>query len=118
MCLVATLSHDDPSCAGAAGSLPPCRTWGKGLIDVFSDRIQAGRLLAHEVLPLKLVDPVVRALLRGSVPVAAEVAYALHALLDVLLARKFGAPSHRELAVAAVAERPQTEVMIDQRPCT
>lgn len=76
------------------------------MIDVFADRTQAGRLLAQELLALKLTEPVVLALPRGGVPVAAEVASALHAPLDLLLVRKIGAPGHRELAVAAVAEGP------------
>ena len=83
------------------------------MIDVFADRIEAGRLLAEALLGLKLVDPVVLALPRGGVPVAAEVAFALHAPLDLLLVRKIGAPAHRELAVAAVADGPQAQIVID-----
>jgi putative phosphoribosyl transferase len=83
------------------------------VIDVFADRTQAGRLLAQKVLALKVVDPIVLALPRGGVPVAAEVANALHAPLDLLLVRKIGAPAHRELAVAAVAEGPHAQVVID-----
>lgn len=82
-------------------------------MDVFANRTQAGRLLAQEVTALKLADPVVLALPRGGVPVAAEVAAALHAPLDLLLVRKIGAPGHRELAVAAVAEGPGREIVID-----
>jgi putative phosphoribosyl transferase len=81
--------------------------------DVFADRTQAGRLLARELLALKPIDPVVLALPRGGVPVAAEVASALHAPLDLLLVRKIGAPGHSELAVAAVAEGPLPVVVID-----
>lgn len=47
--------------------------------------------------------PLVLALPRGGVPVAAEVAQALDAPLDLLLVRKIGAPAQPELAVAAVA---------------
>jgi putative phosphoribosyl transferase len=85
----------------------------RGMNNVFSDRSQAGRLLAEEVRALKLVDPVVLALPRGGVPVAVEVARTLRAPLDLLLVRKIGAPAQRELAVAAVAEGPQAEVVID-----
>jgi putative phosphoribosyl transferase len=56
---------------------------------------------------------VVLALPRGGVPVAAEVAAALHAPLDLLLVRKIGAPGQPELAVAAVAEGPHGEVVIE-----
>lgn len=83
------------------------------MTDVFADRIEAGRLLARAVLALEPVDPVVLALPRGGVPVAAEVANALQAPLDLLLVRKIGAPGHRELAVAAVADGPQEQIVID-----
>jgi putative phosphoribosyl transferase len=72
----------------------------------FADRRDAGRQLAQALLEMKLADPVVLALPRGGVPVAVEVAAALHAPLDVVLVRKIGAPGQRELAVAAVAEGP------------
>ena len=39
---------------------------------------------------------------RGGVPVAAEVAAALGADLDVLIVRKVGVPGHRELAMGAI----------------
>jgi putative phosphoribosyl transferase len=83
-------------------------------MDVFADRSDAGRLLAREVAALKLADPVVLALPRGGVPVAAEVVATLHAPLDLLLVRKIGAPGNRELAVAAVAEGGQGEVVLDR----
>ena len=80
---------------------------------MFPDRARAGRMLAREVVALNVRDPVVLALPRGGVPVAAEVARALQAPLDLLLVRKIGAPWHRELAVAAVAEGPEPEVVVD-----
>jgi putative phosphoribosyl transferase len=71
----------------------------------FSDRAQAGRRLAARLLELKLAEPItVVALPRGGVPVAAEVARALHAPLDLVLVRKIGMPGQRELAVAAIAD--------------
>jgi len=83
-------------------------------MDAFVDRVEAGRLLAHRVAALKLADPVVLALPRGGVPVAAEVARALHAPLDLLMVRKIGAPDQPELAVAAVVDGDHPEVVIDQ----
>ena len=80
---------------------------------VFVDRIDAGRRLAQALAALKLVDPVVVALPRGGVPVAAEVAAALHAPLDLLLVRKIGAPGQRELAVAAVVEGAGDGLVLD-----
>lgn len=71
---------------------------------VFRDRADAGRQLAVVVGGLGLHDPVVLGLPRGGVPVAAEVAAALGAPLDVFVARKIGLPGHEEFGVGAVAE--------------
>lgn len=70
----------------------------------FRDRDDAGRQLAARVADLQLADPVVLALPRGGVPVAAPVATALSVPLDVLVVRKVGAPGRPELGVGAVAE--------------
>lgn len=80
--------------------------------EVFDDRYEAGRRLAEALLGRDLVDPLVLALPRGGVPVAYEVALALGAELDVLVARKIGAPRQPELAVGAVAEG--GEPMVDR----
>lgn len=74
---------------------------------LFEDRVDAGRRLGRALRAMKLENPVVFALPRGGVPVAAEVARALRAPLDLLLVRKIGAPGQPEVAVAAVAEGPQ-----------
>ncbi|UVS79923.1 Putative phosphoribosyl transferase [Actinokineospora sp. UTMC 2448] len=71
----------------------------------FADRAEAGRVLARSLAPLRRCGPIVLGLPRGGVPVAAEVAAALHADLDVVVVRKVGAPGHAELAVGAVGER-------------
>jgi predicted phosphoribosyltransferase len=71
---------------------------------VFQDRRHAGRELAARLLGLARERPIVLALPRGGVPVAAEVARALDAPLDVFMVRKLGAPQNPELAVGAVAE--------------
>jgi putative phosphoribosyl transferase len=70
----------------------------------FADRRQAGRELAERLRGLADERPVVLALPRGGVPVAYEIAVALNAPLDVLVARKIGAPGNPELGVGAVAE--------------
>lgn len=70
----------------------------------FRDRADAGRALATLLADRHLPDPVVLALPRGGVPVAAEVANALGAPLDVLVARKVGAPHQPEYGIGAVAE--------------
>jgi predicted phosphoribosyltransferase len=70
----------------------------------FADRAEAGQVLAELLLGLRDEDVVVLALPRGGVPVAAPVARALHAPLDVILVRKVGLPMQPELAMAAVGE--------------
>lgn len=75
---------------------------------LFRDRRDAGRQLGAALLYLKESDPVVLALPRGGVPVAYEVAQALHAPLDVFLVRKIGAPYSPELGIGAIAEGPET----------
>jgi putative phosphoribosyl transferase len=70
----------------------------------FRDRRDAGRLLAQRLgAYANRPDVVVLALPRGGVPVAYEVAQALHVPLDVFLVRKLGLPGHEELAMGAVA---------------
>ena len=69
----------------------------------FKDRMEAGRLLGERLREEGLDDPVVLGLPRGGVVVAAEVADALGAPLDVLVARKLGVPWQPELAFGAVA---------------
>lgn len=70
----------------------------------FRNRADAGQRLAEALASYKGQDVVVLALPRGGVPVAAEVAEALGAPLDLVLVRKIGAPLHEELAMGAVAE--------------
>jgi predicted phosphoribosyltransferase len=79
------------------------RERGKLIAVRFRDRTEAGRDLARELRHLVDEDAVVLALPRGGVPVAAEVARALGAPLDVLLVRKLGVPGHEELAFGAIA---------------
>jgi putative phosphoribosyl transferase len=81
----------------------------------FTDRAEAGRLLAERLLSLHLPGPqVVLALPRGGVPIGALVARALGAPLDLLLVRKIGLPWQPELALAAVVDGDRPEVVIDE----
>jgi predicted phosphoribosyltransferase len=70
----------------------------------FCDRADAGRRLAHALHSYRDRHPVVLALPRGGLPVAAEIATALAAPLDVVLVRKIGAPGQPELAMGALVE--------------
>ncbi|TXJ71824.1 phosphoribosyltransferase [Streptomyces lavendulae] len=70
----------------------------------FADRLEAGRGLGIRLLRLRGPDVVVLGLPRGGVPVAAEVAEALDAPLDVCLVRKLGVPYQPELAMGAIGE--------------
>jgi putative phosphoribosyl transferase len=70
----------------------------------FPDRIDAGRQLGTRLGHLRGRDVVVLGLPRGGVPVAAQVASALSAPLDVIVIRKIGHPDHSEFAVGAVGE--------------
>jgi predicted phosphoribosyltransferase len=70
----------------------------------FRDRVEAGEALARKLVEYAgLPNVLVLALPRGGVPVAFEVAQALHAPLDVFMVRKLGVPGHEELAMGAVA---------------
>ena len=71
---------------------------------MYRDRAEAGQILAQHVLArVSDFNPLVLALPRGGVPVAFEVARALHAELDIFLVRKLGLPGHEELAIGAIA---------------
>ncbi len=80
---------------------------------LFRDREEAGRLLADRLRGLALDAPVVLALPRGGVAVGLEVARALNAPLDLVLVRKIGAPSQPELAIGAIADGEQPDLVTD-----
>src|SRR5262245_55028219 len=70
----------------------------------FTDRLDAGRQLATKLLAYaNCPNLLVLALPRGGVPIAFEVARALHAPLDIFLVRKLGVPWNEELAMGAIA---------------
>jgi putative phosphoribosyl transferase len=70
----------------------------------FQDRSEAGRRLAADLARFAGRDDViVLALPRGGVPVAWEVAKALHVPMDVFVVRKLGLPGYEELAIGAIA---------------
>src|SRR5207302_11313398 len=69
----------------------------------FSDRLEAGRVLAAELEHHRGSDAVVLGLARGGVPVAHEVARVLELPVDVCVVRKLGLPLRPELAMGALA---------------
>lgn len=70
----------------------------------FASRREAGKKLARKLSSYaNRLDVLVLALPRGGVPVAYEVACALHAPMDVFVVRKLGVPGHEELAMGAIA---------------
>jgi predicted phosphoribosyltransferase len=70
----------------------------------FRNRLEAGRLLAGSLRKYAgLQDLIVLGLPRGGVPVAYEIARAVHAPLDVFVVRKLGCPGQPELAMGAIA---------------
>ncbi|MEB8386715.1 erythromycin esterase family protein [Rhodobacteraceae bacterium KMM 6894] len=80
----------------------------------FSDRAQAGAQLADRLLAMDLDQPQIYALPRGGVPVAVEVADRLNAPLDLVLVRKIGAPGNPEVALGAIVEGTNAQVVINE----
>lgn len=69
---------------------------------VFANRHAAGQRLGARIREVTWTDPVILGLARGGIPVAAEVAAALDAPLNVAVSRKIGAPGHAEFGIGAV----------------
>lgn len=81
---------------------------------VFRDRHDAGQQLAALLTRFKDDRPLVLGLPRGGVPVAAEVASALEAELEVWVVRKLGCPIQPELGLGALAEGGETVIDEDR----
>ncbi len=81
---------------------------------MFRDRKDAGERLAVRLAYLRDRDPVILALPRGGVAIAAEIARALGAPLDIVLVRKIGVPWQPELALGAVSDGAAPEIFIDE----
>lgn len=71
---------------------------------LFRDRTDAGQKLAAKLDYLTAEKPIIVGLPRGGVPVAAQVAKALDAPLDVIVVRKLGAPFNDEFAMGAIGD--------------
>ncbi len=80
----------------------------------FRNRQSAGEQLAKALGPLQAASTVIFALPRGGVPVAAEVARAARAPLEVVLVRKIGMPGQEELALGAVVDGDDPVVVVNE----
>jgi putative phosphoribosyl transferase len=80
----------------------------------YRDRVAAGQALADLVAAKGYDDPVVLALPRGGVPVAAEVARRIGAPLDLVMVRKIGVPAQPELAAAAIVDGENPEMVVNE----
>src|ERR1700731_1188639 len=80
---------------------------------MFANRRSAGRPLAARPPQLREEKPVVLALPRGGVPVGFEIAEGLDAPLDIVLVRKIGVPWLPELALGAVVDGADPQVIIN-----
>jgi predicted phosphoribosyltransferase len=70
----------------------------------YKDRKDAGKTLTRILAPYsKKSNLITLALPRGGVPVAYEIAKAIHSPLDIFIVRKLGVPGHEELALGALA---------------
>lgn len=81
---------------------------------MFSDRKEAGRELAAALMKFKSEAPVVLAIPRGGVPVGYEVALALQAPLDIIVARKLGAPGQHELGLGAIVDGDHPQSVLNE----
>ena len=78
---------------------------------IYKNRSDAGKRLARKLAYYQSQDPLILALPRGGLPVAAEIARALNAPLDLVFVRKLGAPGRPELAMGAVIDGPKPYVV-------
>lgn len=81
---------------------------------IFANRRAAGRELAGSLRHLRNSAPIVLALPRGGVPVAFEVASALHAPLSVLIVRKIGFPGHEEFGIGALVLAGEPQMVLNE----
>ena len=76
----------------------------------FQNRAEAAQLLAEKLKHYRGKNPLILAIPRGAVPMAKDIAAALHGEMDVVLVRKLRAPGNPEFAVGSVDESGWTYV--------
>jgi len=82
---------------------------------MLKDRFEAGEILADKIEEMgPFENPVVLALPRGGVPVAARIAERINAPLDVIIVRKLGAPFNEEFAIGALVEGEPERVVLNE----
>ncbi len=81
---------------------------------IYQNRSDAGKRLSRELAGYRSQDPLILALPRGGVGVAAEIARALDAPLDLILVRKLGVPMQPELAMGAVVDGAEPYVVCNE----
>lgn len=82
--------------------------------EIFHDRAEAGAKLARELQKTKRNNPLILALPRGGVEVAAEVARVYHEPVDLLFVRKLGAEFNPELGIGAIVEGSPPQVFLNE----
>jgi putative phosphoribosyl transferase len=80
---------------------------------VFEDRTEAGRLLAHALMHLQSSECMVLAIPSGGIPVAFEIANALHLPVDLLIVRKIQIPFNTEAGFGAMS--PDGEIILNEK---
>lgn len=81
----------------------------------FADRFEAGKELADKLTGMASERPAIYALPRGGVPVSVEIARALRAPLDLIFVRKIGAPQSPEVALAAIVDGENPQMVVNER---
>ncbi|MGB8868283.1 MAG: phosphoribosyltransferase family protein [Rhodomicrobium sp.] len=81
---------------------------------IYKNRSDAGRRLARELSRYRRDEPIILALPRGGVIVAAAIARAFDAPLDLILVRKLGVPWQPELAMGAVVDGTRPYVVVNE----
>jgi len=81
----------------------------------FSNRPEAGRMLARQLMKFRGSNPLILALPRGGVSVAYEVAKSLNGELDLLLVCELGAPHHSEFGIGAIVDGDMPQIIVNHQ---